>query len=222
MLCAFGSIAGGVGTTTVSVAVAFEFARRCGHALIIDAGGASDLLAVEDPRRLAPTLDAADPLRLRRAATRFGDSLSVLACGPAGVEAVSDHLGSLRSPTEPVVIDGGRIPVTRPEGTARGWARMVDQVDRVVVVCRLDAAGMGAVARRQRSHDGPPPFGVAVVREPSRRLDARAVEEAFRAPVLAVFDWDPAVMRLSDRRLFDATAPRRLRRAVRQLCDALT
>ena len=203
------SAKGGSGTTVVAAALALVLARQQPTTLVDLAGDLPAALGLPQPAGpgvadwlASPTADAT---ALHRLAVPANDTLQVLPMGtstPGGTRwpqlalALAQHPGA-------VVIDAG---TGSPPGELLGASATHLLVTRP---CYL--------ALRRAVADGVQPTGVVLVGEPGRALNARDIERALSAPVVAQVEYDPAVARAVDAGLLAARLPRSLAHALQQL-----
>ena len=148
---------------------------------------------------------AADAAALHRLAVPANDTLQVLPTGtstPTGerwsrlAQALAAHPGT-------VVIDAG---------TGSPPAELLAASTTHLLVTRPCY-----LALRRAVADGVQPTGVVLVGEPGRALNARDIERALSAPVVAQVEYDPAVARAVDAGLLAARLPRSLAHSLQQL-----
>jgi len=203
------SAKGGSGTTVVAAALALVLARQQPTSLVDLAGDVPAALGLPQPSGpgvsdwlASPTADAA---ALHRLAVPANDELQVLPTGtstPAGGRwpqlalALAQHPGS-------VVIDAG---------TGSPPAELLAATTTHLLVTRPCY-----LALRRAVAGGVQPTGVVLVGEPGRALNARDIERALSAPVVAQVEYDPAVARAVDAGLLAARLPRSLAHALQQL-----
>ena len=201
------SVKGGSGTTVVSASLALVLSQHRPTVLLDLAGDAPAALGLPEPSGpgvadwlASPTADAPALLRLGIPASEQLQVLplgSGLAANPARWSALAVALAEADAS---VVIDAGtgsppvalfeavsrRLLVTRPCYLA---------LRRAVTLCTAPALG---------------PTGVVLVTEPGRALNARDVERALGAPVVAEVPIDPTVARSVDAGLLASRLPRSL------------
>lgn len=203
------SAKGGSGTTVVAAALSLVLARQQPATLVDLAGDVPAALGLPQPAGpgvadwlASPTADAA---ALHRLAVPANDTLQVLPTGtstPASDRwsrlalALAAHPGTVvidagtgSPPTELLAASTTQLLVTRP--------------------CYL--------ALRRAVADGVQPTGVVLVGEPGRALNARDIERALSAPVVAQVEYDPSVARAVDAGLLAARLPRSLAHALQQI-----
>ena len=211
MLIACWSVKGGSGTTVVSVALALVLARSTAEgALLVDlAGDAPAVLGLPEPA--GPTSadwladpDASDDA-LRRLEVDAAPGLRVLPGGPAarGREGDGERLTAALAGPRPVVVDCGSL-LAGPALTVAASATVSLLVIRPCYLALRRALAAPVCAS-----------GVVLVREPSRSLGRRDVEDVLGIPVRAEVAWDPAIARMVDAGLLGVRVPRTLERAVR-------
>ncbi|QXC60094.1 hypothetical protein KSP35_17265 [Aquihabitans sp. G128] len=212
------SVKGGVGTTTVAVALALAGARpsadRPSPVTLVDlAGDVPACLGLPEPSGpgVAEWLDAGPevpPDSLARLAVPVGPGLELLPRGRAPLVGPRGPvlLQLLAATGRVVVVDAGTVdgaPV------ARAFAAESDRSLLVTRACTL--AVRRALAAPVR------PSGLVVVRDPGRALSTADVEAALGAPAVAELAVDPAVARAVDAGLVRARLPRSLVGAVSAL-----
>jgi hypothetical protein len=201
------SAKGGSGTTVVAAALALVHARSR-HTILVDTGGDQPAaLGIAEPSGPGITewlaSPDADADTLHRLSVRVSDGLSLLHTGalPLDLRRWPALIDALVTDGDTIVIDAGvQVPPDRfgPRATS-------------VLVTRACYLSMRRVALAPARPDG-----VVLVREPGRVLDARDVERAVGAPVLAQVPWDPAVARAVDAGLLASRVPASLQQPLRR------
>lgn len=205
------SAKGGSGTTVVSAALALVLSQTR-PALLVDLGG--DLpatLGIAEPTGpgvldwlASPT---ADTMALWRLAVPATDTLQLL---PRGEAPLLGPGGPLRWPAlsteladhgEATVVDAGTGPPP-PDLLAVATHSLL-----VTRPCYL--------ALRRAVACGVHPTGIVLLGEPGRALNARDVEHAVGAPVVAELHYDPAVARAVDAGLLASRLPLTLAQPLR-------
>ena len=203
------SAKGGSGTTVVAAALALVLARQQPTTLVDLAGDIPAALGLPQPSGpgvadwlASPTADAA---ALHRLAVPANDTLHVLPTGtstPTGDRWSALALALAHHPGTVVIDAGTSSPPT--ELLAAATTHLL-----VTRPCYL--------ALRRAVADGVQPTGVVLVGEPGRALNARDIERALSAPVVAQVEYDPAVARAVDAGLLAARLPRSLAHSLQQL-----
>lgn len=209
------SAKGGSGTTVVAAALALVLARQHPALLVDLAGDVPAALGMPQPCGpgvadwlASPTADAP---ALHRLGVPANDALQVVPTGTA-------------NPANPAVPAVDRWPQLAVALVQHAGAVVIDAGTGSPPPALLAAATTQLLvtrpcylALRRAVAAGVQPTGVVLVGEPGRALDARDIERALSAPVVARVEYDPAVARAVDAGLLAARLPRSLAHALQQL-----
>lgn len=215
MIVACWSVKGGVGTTVVAAGTALGHVETRGESvLIVDlAGDLPYCLGASDP--VGPGVaewSCAGPDVPADALSRLSEPISpgveLLPRGSGDLDETRAELfvQVLRASARTVVIDCGRVDL---DGFA---ASVAARADRSLLVTRLCS-----LALRRASRAPLTPTGVVVVRDPSRSVSIRDVENVLHVPVVAQLAVDPAVARAVDAGMLLARRPRSFSSVVREI-----
>ncbi|MEZ5321443.1 MAG: hypothetical protein R2698_05110 [Microthrixaceae bacterium] len=210
------SAKGGVGCSTVAVAMAAARSRRSASTILVDLAG--DLAILGDVGH-PPGHGVTDWLQSDAPTACLDELIRPLAPGVdlvptgSGTRWSEERLLSLlewcSSTDRPVVLDVGVVPVravTALGATRRHLARRADSL-LVTTACYL-------ALRRLEELSVRPGRGAVLLREPGRRLGRVEVAELVGAPVVAQLDRDPLIARSVDSGRILGRAPRSMTRAL--------
>ncbi len=202
------SAKGGSGTTVVSAALALVLSHQRPTLLVDLAGDAPAALGLPEPAGpglgdwlASPTADAAALHRLAVPAT------DVLQLVPRGGSPIAP--GSTRWPELGAALTHQGLAVVIDAGTGTPPSALFAAATHRLLVTRPCY-----LALRRAVAAGLQPTGIVLVDEPGRALNARDVERALNAPVVAEVAYDPAVARAVDAGLLAARLPRSLSHAL--------
>ena len=199
------SAKGGSGTTVIAGALALVLSQRS-HTTVVDlAGDLPAALGIAEPAgpglrewMASPTADA---LALERLRVPVSETLQLVPRGSAAtVDARWADLASALTHDPMTVIDAGTgIP---PPALLAAAEQSLLVTRPCYLALRLAAAA------------GVQPSGIVLIGEPGRALNARDIERAVGAPVVAELHYDPAVARAVDAGLLAARLPTSLAHAL--------